>query len=92
LFFFPVWHNLKKYAVIYRSLEGINAAVVGIMAGATLYLINATLVNEIWNNMLIGWLDITIIITTFSLLQFTKLRAPFIVIGCLLLGLVYSFL
>ncbi|MCZ0211954.1 chromate transporter, partial [Streptomyces sp. UMAF16] len=20
LFFFPVWHNLKKYAVIYRSL------------------------------------------------------------------------
>ncbi|MGR9847944.1 chromate transporter, partial [Escherichia coli] len=39
LFFFPVWHNLKKYAVIYRSLEGINAAVVGIMAGATAYLL-----------------------------------------------------
>ena len=31
LFFFPVWHNLKKYAVIYRSLEGINAGIVGIM-------------------------------------------------------------
>ena len=92
LFFFPVWHNLKKYAIIYRSLEGINAAVVGIMAGAIMYLINATLINEIWNNMLIGWFDIGIIIITFSLLQFTKTRPPFIVIGCLLVGLIYNFI
>ena len=92
LFFFPVWHNLKKYAVIYRSLEGINAAVVGIMIGAIMYLINATLIDEIWHNMSIGWFDVSIIIATFSLLQFTKIRAPFIVIGCLLLGMVYSFI
>ena len=26
LFFFPIWSNLKKYAVVYRSLEGINAS------------------------------------------------------------------
>jgi chromate transporter len=90
LFFFPVWHNLKKYAVIYRSLEGINAAVVGIMAGATMYLIRATLIDEIWNNMLIGWLDVAVVVTTFSLLQFTKIRAPFIVLGCLVLGILYS--
>jgi len=38
LFFFPVWENLKKYAVIFRALEGINASVVGIMTGATLFL------------------------------------------------------
>jgi chromate transporter len=38
LFFFPIWNNLKKYAVVYRSLEGINAAVVGIMIAATLYI------------------------------------------------------
>lgn len=92
LFFFPVWHNLKKYAVIYRSLEGINAAVVGIMLGATLFLIKATLLKEVWNNQLIGWLDVAVVITTFSFLQFTKIRAPFIVLGCLLLGLVYSFM
>lgn len=91
LFFFPVWHNLKKYAIIYRSLEGINAAVVGIMAGATMYLINATLINEIWNNIMIGWFDIGIIVATFYLLQFTKMHTPFIVIGCLLLGFIYSF-
>jgi chromate transporter len=90
LFFFPVWHNLKKYAVIYRSLEGINAAVVGIMIGATIFLINATLVNEIWNNIRIGFLDVAVIIITFSLLQFTKMRAPFIVLACLILGLAYS--
>ena len=92
LFFFPVWHNLKKYAVIYRSLEGINASVVGIMVGATMYLIKATLLDEIWDNTFIGWLDISIIITTFCLLHFSKIRAPFIVIGCLLLGFVYSFI
>jgi chromate transporter len=39
LFFFPIWQNLKKYAIFYRSLEGIYAAVVGIMLGAMLYFI-----------------------------------------------------
>ncbi len=38
LFFFPIWQMLKRYAIFYRSLEGINAAVVGIMLGATIYL------------------------------------------------------
>src|SRR6185436_10160479 len=37
LFFFPIWNNLKKYAAVYRSLEGINAVVVGIMIGSTIY-------------------------------------------------------
>ena len=39
LFFFPVWQNLKKFVVVLRSLEGINAAVVGIMMAATFYLL-----------------------------------------------------
>ena len=39
LFFFPIWQNLKKFAIFYRSLEGIYAAVVGIMFGAMLYFI-----------------------------------------------------
>ncbi|HRN55426.1 MAG TPA: chromate transporter, partial [Agriterribacter sp.] len=38
LFFFPVWHNLKKYPAIYRALKGINAAVVGIMAASAFFL------------------------------------------------------
>ncbi len=38
LFFFPIWHNLKKYAAVYRSIEGINAVVVGIMIASTFYI------------------------------------------------------
>lgn len=38
LFFYPIWQHLKKFALFYRSLEGIYAAIVGIMVGATLFL------------------------------------------------------
>jgi chromate transporter len=84
LFFFPIWHNLKKYAVIFRALEGINAAVVGIMIGAFLYL-----AKEIFGIGLNSYFiaeNLTVIIITFLLLSYTKLKAPFIVLGCLLLG------
>ncbi len=86
LFFFPVWHNLKKYAVIYRSLEGINAAVVGIMAGSVFYLSKDIILHEVWNGSMLGWFDSAVIIATFCLLRFSKLPAPFIVLGCLILG------
>lgn len=85
LFFFPVWNNLKKYAVIYRSLEGINAAVVGIMCGATLFLMKSISM-DIMNGFVEHSLNIAVIAGTFAILSFTKVRPPFIVIGCLLLG------
>jgi chromate transporter len=65
LFFFPVWHNLKKYAVIYRSLEGINAAVVGIMAGATCYLVQDTFLSSLIKAESIGIWDLVVVIITF---------------------------
>jgi len=86
LFFFPVWHNLKKYAVIYRSLEGINAAVVGLMTGATLFLIKDIISLDIEQNYQMVSLDIIIILLTFVTLQFSKIPAPFIVLACLILG------
>lgn len=86
LFFFPVWHNLKKYAAIYRSLEGINAAVVGIMSGATCYLIRDTFLQPLLRGELIGVWDLLIVVATFGLLGIRKIPAPFIVLGCLLLG------
>jgi chromate transporter len=86
LFFFPVWHNLKKYAVIYRSLEGINAAVVGIMAGATCYLDKDTFLSPLLRGELIGVWDLVVVLATFFLLNLKKIPAPFIVLGCLLLG------
>jgi chromate transporter len=85
LFFFPVWHNLKKYAVIFRSLEGVNAAVVGIMLGATFFLMkNVSL--DIMDGSLIPLMNVFVIVGTFLALSFTKIRAPFIVLFCLLLG------
>jgi chromate transporter len=86
LFFFPVWHNLKKYAIIYRSLEGINAAVVGIMAGATCYLIKDTFFNSLVQGKMIGIWDLLIVLVTFILLNTRRIPAPFIVLGCLLMG------
>lgn len=89
LFFFPVWNNLKRYVVIYRSLEGINAAVVGIMLGATLYIGKKITFGVMDGSIQVIVFDIAIMAATFCLLAFTKTRAPFIVLGCLLLGLVF---
>jgi chromate transporter len=83
LFFFPIWNNLKKYAVIYRSLEGINAAVVGIMIAATFYIMKDISLVEAKMDSII---NIAVIITTFSFLQFTRIASPLLVIFCLFLG------
>jgi len=83
---FPVWHNLKKYAVIYRSLEGINAAIVGIMLGAVLFLMNAVVFAHFETSKVTGIIDVLVFTITYLLLRYTKVKAPFIVMGCLLLG------
>lgn len=86
LFFFPVWHNLKKYAVIFRSLEGINACIVGIMAGATLYLMKDLSIPQVIEGNILGLVDLIVIAATLVLLVRTKVPPPFIVLGCLALG------
>jgi chromate transporter len=83
LFFFPIWTNLKKYAVIYRSLEGINAAVVGIMIASTFYIMKDISLVEAKTESLI---NIAVITGTFLVLYFTKLPSPLLVVACLLLG------
>lgn len=82
LFFFPIWHNIKKYAVVYRALEGINAVVVGIMIAAAFYMMKDIAVTD-WKDF---FLAIIVLIATWVLLTFSKLPSPVIVILCLLLG------
>jgi chromate transporter len=89
LFFFPVWHNLKKYAVIFRSLEGINACIVGIMAGATIYLMKDLVVKELLAGDAVGLIDVLVITATLFLLIRTKIPSPYIVLGCLALGVFF---
>lgn len=83
LFFFPIWNNLKKYAAVYRSLEGINAAVVGIMVASTIYIAKDISITEFKTVSLV---NVGVILGTFLLLNFTKIAPPFIVLACLLLG------
>lgn len=83
LFFFPIWNYLKKYAVVYRSLEGINAAVVGIMVASTLYIMRDI---SLMQANVTSFVNVTIIVVTFLLLQFTRIPSPFIVATCLILG------
>jgi chromate transporter len=83
LFFFPVWQYLKRYVIVYRSLEGINAVVVGLMWAASLYLLKDISILSFSADAI---LNILIIAVTFCLLQFTKMPPPLIVLGCLLFG------
>ena len=76
LFFYPIWYNLKKYAIVYRALEGINAVVVGIIIASALYMMK-----DLWQD---GWKDIGInlcvIAATWALLSFSRLPSPVIVL------------
>lgn len=76
-FLFPVYQNLRQYVVIYRALEGINAAIIGIICASGFVLFQA---------IPFEWTNIVVIAITFSILHFTKIPAPFIVVGWLLLG------
>ena len=86
LFFFPVWQNLKKFVVVYRSLEGINAVVVGLISGSTLYLLKDVSIAALNP---IALLNILVITGTFITLSFTKVQAPVVVVLCLLLGWIF---
>ncbi|TBR20298.1 MAG: chromate transporter [Chitinophagaceae bacterium] len=86
LFFFPVWHNIKKYTVVYRSLEGINAVVVGFMIAAAFYLIKDISLLEVKLGSL---LNAIVILGTAGILMYSKLPPPIIVALCLLLGIIF---
>lgn len=90
LFFFPVWNNLKKYAAIYRSLEGINSSVVGIMIGSTFFLMKVVTIDTT-ANLTVSFMNFLIIAGTFILLSFTKILPQLIPFLCLLVGLIYNY-
>ena len=86
LFFYPVWYNLKKYVVVLRALEGINAVVVGIMWAAFLYLLKDISITDL---EAVSFVNIFVIAGTFIVLKFTRMPAPLIVLSCLILGWVF---
>lgn len=77
LFIVPFWDDLKKITRIKKSLSGINAVSVGFIIAAFILLAKP-----------IGFqpLPIFLIITTFFILNFTKISPPFIILAGILLG------
>ena len=92
LFFFPIWQNLKKYAIFYRSLEGIYAAVVGIMLGATLYFIKDILIdiNLLSSFTLMSYLFVLVAST--YLIYTHKIASQWIVVMTIALGFLTTLL
>lgn len=88
LFSFPLWQSLKKYAIVNRSLEGINASVVGIMLGALFYLckdfIHAMGVITIPSLII----NASILLISTWLLYYKKIATHWLVLGVIVVGIV----
>ena len=80
LFIVPFWEDLKKIARIKNSLSGINAVAVGFMATALILLVAPFGFNL---------LAFGLMIATFALLHFTKIKTPVVIIIGVLLGLIF---
>jgi len=80
LFIVPFWDDLKKISRIRHSLSGINAVSVGFIIAAFILLLIP---------MGFNWLFIGIMLTTFLLLNFTKVSPPVIVLAGILVGYLF---
>lgn len=78
LFIVPFWNDLKKIARIKNSLSGINAVSVGFLTAAIVFLVQP---------VGLSILTVSVIVTTFLLLTFTRIQAPFLILAGVLLGL-----
>jgi len=78
LFIVPFWDDLKKITRIKNSLSGINAVAVGFMATALILLTRP---------FGLDWLSYVIMVCSFLLLNFTRIKAPIIIIIGIGLGL-----
>ena len=86
LFFFPVWQFFKKYVIIFRALEGINAVVVGVMFAGIFYLLKDL---SFINLNVQSFFSLFVIFFTVLILKFSKIPPPFIVAFCLSLGFLF---
>jgi chromate transporter len=83
LIFFVIrfWDQLKKYRPVRAALEGINAVSCGMLIAAAYLLFEPLEAN---------FLNIFMISTAYSLLQFTKISSPWIILGGIVLGILNS--
>ncbi len=77
LFIVPFWEDLKKINMIKNSLSGVNAVGVGFMVAAFILLLVPTEIN---------FLSVLIMLITFLLLYFTKIKTPYLILAGVLIG------
>ena len=87
IFFYPFWENIQQYSRVQNIMIGVNAAVVGIMTASIIYLFKDTVIPFLDKPHLDTMLFFSVFFTTLLLLSFTKISAPLIAVGSLLLGL-----
>lgn len=75
LFLFPVYQNLKSHAAVFRALEGIYAAIVGVIWASGIVLFSHLEQPPL--------LSALVVLVTFCLLRFTRVPAPVIVVLCI---------
>ncbi len=76
-FVYRFWNALKRYRIVRASLEGITAASSGMVVAAAV---------DLFKPLEINVLNPSIVAATFALLLFTKVPAPLLIIGGLILG------
>jgi len=76
----PFWEDLKKITMIRNSLSGINAVAVGFMATALILLTRP---------FGLHWMAYLVMAVTFMLLNFTRIKAPLIIVLGVALGLIF---
>lgn len=80
LFIVPFWEDLKKITRIRNSLSGISAVAVGFMATALILLVRPFGLN---------WMAYGLMLATFAVLNFTKIKTPVVIIIGVVLGLIF---
>jgi chromate transporter len=78
LFIVPFWDDLKKITRIKKSLTGINAVAVGFMISAFLLLMQP---------ISVSFINISLMLGTFLILNFTKIKTPYIILAGILMGI-----
>jgi len=88
IFFYPFWENIQQYGRVQNTMAGVNAAVVGIMTASIIYLFKDTVISFVDKPLLDTILFFAVFCSTFFLLYYTRISAPLIALGCLLLGFI----
>lgn len=81
LFLYPIWNKVKKHPLVTKAFEGISAASAGLILAAA-YLLFKDMPYQDWHHL-------AVMAATVSLLLFTKVPSPLVVVGTLVLGFVF---